>query len=221
MIRQPEGPDTFLARVRVRIVAGRFRGRRLEAPPGWTTRPITDRVKENLFNILGHRLGMPGELPKLDVLDLFSGPGSLGLEALSRGAGGCIFVERDRQALRALRENIAALGVGEVTRILADNAWTMRPPQAPKGNGFGLIFLDPPYRQATDMLQVTDLLERLTPVLGSDGVIVFRHEVGTRLPAEEALHGLRYVDERMYGRMKLVLLGRGQADSIEIGGASE
>ncbi len=202
----------------MRVVAGRFRGRGLEAPPGRTTRPITDRVKENLFNILGHRFAEPGALPPLDVLDLFSGPGSLGIEALSRGARSCVFVERDRAALQALRTNLTTLGLQSETRIVAENAWTMRPPRrahavadpataAPQSAGFGLVFLDPPYREATDVLRIADVLERLTPTLVPEGVIVFRHEVHTPRPPEQTLRGLRYVDERVYGHMRLVFIG--------------
>ncbi|MEW6251978.1 MAG: 16S rRNA (guanine(966)-N(2))-methyltransferase RsmD [Planctomycetota bacterium] len=196
----------------MRIVAGRFRGRRLDAPPGHATRPITDRVKENLFNILGHRLGEPGSLPPVAVLDLFSGPGSLGIEALSRGATTCTFVERDRTALRALRQNLEILGLADRTRIIAANAWTMHPPEpqpAAGGAGYGLIFVDPPYRDATDVLQVTDLLERLAPVLDDDGLIVFRHEVNATIPPADPLGVLEYADERVYGRMRLMLIRKG------------
>src|SRR5512139_1723714 len=156
----------------MRVIAGLFRGRKLEAPPGEVTRPITDRVKETLFNILGHRLAIPGQLPGLDVLDLFAGPGSLGIEALSRGARSCVFVERDRQALRCLRQNVEQLEIDSVSTILADNAWTMRVPQ--RNAGFGLIFVDPTYRDAQNTQRMLDLLDRLVPALAADGVIAFR-----------------------------------------------
>ena len=112
----------------MRVIAGRFRGRTLDAPPGQSTRPITDRAKETLFNVLGHRFALPGCLPGFVVLDVFAGTGSLGLEALSRGAAACTFVEQDRRALRYLRQNIARLGADGACTVLTDNAWTMRPP---------------------------------------------------------------------------------------------
>ncbi len=189
----------------MRVIAGLFRGRKLEAPPGEVTRPITDRVKETLFNILGHRLAIPGQLPGLDVLDLFAGPGSLGIEALSRGARSCVFVERDRQALRCLRQNIAHFEIDAVCTILADNAWTMRLPQ--RNAGFGLIFVDPPYRDTQNARQVLDLLDRLSPALTPEGVIAFRcAATAAALPAED-LRTLKAVDERVVGHMRLVLLG--------------
>lgn len=188
----------------MRVIAGQFRGRTLTAPPGCTTRPITDRIKETLFNILGHRHGTPGGLPALDVLDVFAGSGSLGIEALSRGARACVFVERDRRALRVLRENLEHVGVRASTRIVAENAWTMRPPENP--GGFGLVFVDPPYRDSAEALRAADLLSRLAPSLAAEGLIVFRQE--TSAPPLGELPTLQIVDEREYGRMRIVLLMR-------------
>jgi len=196
----------------VRVVAGTLRGRPLSAPPGTTTRPITDRVKETLFNILGHRLASPGELPAIDILDVFSGPGSLGIEALSRGARTCTFVERDRRALRSLRQNIGGCYLRGVTSILADNAWTMRPPETP--DGFGLIFVDPPYRDGQDPLRIIDLLERLAIVLSDDGLMVYRCDrKSPALPVDE-FRLLRCLDERAFGRMRVILLGHAADESL-------
>jgi len=178
----------------------------LESPPGQSTRPITDRVKETLFNILGHRLALPGTLPEVEVLDLFCGPGSLGIEALSRGARACTFVERDRQALLALRHNLARLGLEPTCTVMTDNAWTMRP-LSPPGR-FGLIFVDPPYRDTQDPLRVVDLLERLAPSLAADGLMVLRLSAQAAVPPPGGLRLLRYVDQRRTGRMQLLLLAR-------------
>lgn len=122
----------------MRVIAGTHRGRNLVAPEGRNTRPITDRAKESLFNVLGSRFGGPGSLPDLDVLDLFSGSGSLGIESISRGARSCLFVEKDRAALSALRENINTLKLGDAARIAPVNAWSLQP-TPPSPAGFGLI----------------------------------------------------------------------------------
>jgi 16S rRNA (guanine966-N2)-methyltransferase len=167
---------------------------------------MTDRAKETLFNILGHQLAAPGTLPGLAVLDVFSGPGTLGLEALSRGAASCTFVERDRAALTALRENIRRLDVASATAIRTDNAWTMRPPET--NAGFGLVFVDPPYRDAEDPLRVVDLLERLAPALAHDGLMVFRHETRAAPPPAEAFRTLTPLDVRQHRHMRLMLLAR-------------
>ena len=190
----------------MRVIAGKFRGSVIEAPPGWQTRPITDRVKEALFNIVGHRLGVPGMLPELAVLDLFAGAGSFGIECLSRGARTCLFVERDRKTLRVLRENLKKLRLLDVATVATENAWTMRVPEVAP-TGYGLIFVDPPYRAVGDTHRMLDLLERTALRLSTDGLVVFRFECSTPFsPAQ--LEGLRCVDERTVGRMRLLLFER-------------
>ena len=190
----------------MRVISGRFRGLKLDAPPGQTTRPITDRVKESLFNILGARHGMPGALPEMDVLDLFAGSGALGIEALSRGARGCLFVERDRRSLAVLRGNLARLKLGDQCRVVTDNAWTLRVPVLSDA-GFGLMFVDPPFRDVEATLRVIDLLDRLAPRLSDGGVIVLRHDVRTGF-SPDGLRELRVSDDRRMGRNRLLLLAR-------------
>ena len=129
----------------VRVVAGELRGRRLVAPPGSTTRPTSDRVREATFNALGSL----GAIEDAVVLDLFAGSGALGIEALSRGAAQCTFVERDRAALAALRANLDAL---PARRRSGHGACGATPPVGP----WDLALLDPPY--AFDGW--TDLLRR-------------------------------------------------------------
>src|SRR5205085_6438388 len=123
----------------VRIIAGQWRGRPLEAPPGRGTRPTSDRAREGLFSMLASRLGSFGDL---QVADLFAGTGALGLEALSRGAAHCVFVEKDRGALDILRRNIDRLGAGELAEIRAQSVEHAPQPARP----FDLILMDPPYR---------------------------------------------------------------------------
>ncbi len=96
----------------MRVVAGELRGRRIDAPPGNDTRPTTDKVREATFNALGSLDLVRDAL----VVDLYAGSGALGIEALSRGAAHCTFVERDRSALRTLRDNLAALGLDDRSR---------------------------------------------------------------------------------------------------------
>lgn len=121
----------------MRIIAGRWRGRPLIAPKGDTTRPTADRTREALFSMLTSRMG---DLEGLAVADLFAGSGALGLEALSRGAASCLFVEQDRNALDALRANAAKLGL-ERPDIRAISALALGMAQRP----LDLILMDPPY----------------------------------------------------------------------------
>jgi 16S rRNA (guanine966-N2)-methyltransferase len=128
----------------MRIVAGRFRGRSLAAPDDARTRPTSDRVRESVFNILEH--GIPDfSLAGVRVLDLFAGTGALGLEALSRGAAFCLFVEEDAAARGLIRRNVEALGLGGITKVFRRDATDLGP--AGNRGGFGLAFLDPPYER--------------------------------------------------------------------------
>jgi 16S rRNA (guanine966-N2)-methyltransferase len=121
----------------MRIIAGEWRGRSIEAPPGLATRPTADRVRETLFSMLTSRLG---SFEDLRVADLFAGSGALGFEALSRGAAGATFVERDAGAAAAIRRSADRLGASERVRILTGSALSL-----PKSEPFDLIFADPPY----------------------------------------------------------------------------
>jgi 16S rRNA (guanine966-N2)-methyltransferase len=126
----------------VRIIAGRYKGRRLTAPPGAETRPTSDRARQALFDMLLHAPWAEGAIAGAAVLDVFAGTGALGLEALSRGAASAAFIESGRPALAALRANIAACGAGDLCRVVAGDALT-----PPRGAACGLVFLDPPYGQ--------------------------------------------------------------------------
>ena len=106
---------------------------------------MPDRVKQSIFNILGCRYECPGELPPLRVADVFSGSGSMGFEALSRGAASCTFYEADRTALQALHRNMETLGAKNISTIVTGDAWNAAGRDA-KAGAFDLVFLDPPYR---------------------------------------------------------------------------
>lgn len=122
----------------MRIIAGEWRRRLLRAPEGEATRPTADRTRETLFAMLTSRLG---SFEGLQVADLFAGSGALGLEALSRGAAHCQFVEQDPAAIRALRTNIAALRAQATCSVTAGSVLSLGPAKAP----LDLVLLDPPY----------------------------------------------------------------------------
>lgn len=122
----------------MRIIAGDWRGRKLVAPKGEATRPTADRTRETLFSMLTSRVG---SFEGLAVADLFAGSGALGLEALSRGAASCLFVEQDRAALDAIRANVAALDARTRAQVSAGSVMTLGPAKA----AHDLILLDPPY----------------------------------------------------------------------------
>jgi 16S rRNA (guanine966-N2)-methyltransferase len=175
----------------MRVVAGSARGRRLQAPPGDATRPTLDRVREALFNALVSLDAVDGAR----VLDLFAGSGALGIEALSRGASHCTFVERARPAHAALEANLVATGLAERAEVLALDAvaWLDRQP----GGGFDLVLLDPPY--ATDDAQWAALLAGVATV-APDGVVVI--ESGRPVPVPAGWDVRR---EKRYGDTLLVI----------------
>ncbi|MBE7730388.1 16S rRNA (guanine(966)-N(2))-methyltransferase RsmD [Komagataeibacter sp. FXV3] len=130
----------------MRIIAGDCRGRTLHAPPGQTTRPTADRVRQALFDTLAHAPWAGIDfLRGARVLDGFAGTGALGLEALSRGAASAVFIEQNRAALRALRENVTVCGMGDRVMIRAMDM--LRLPVRGASGPVDLVFLDPPYNQ--------------------------------------------------------------------------
>ena len=182
----------------MRVIAGEFRGRRLLPPEGTDiTRPVTDRVKQSLFDILAP------EIEGSTVFDVFAGTGSMGLESLSRGAAACTFFEADRSALGRLRKNVAALGVVERATVVAGDLFRWFE-DAPGNTKVGIVFLDPPYRFLRER---ADELRRLAEGIASrhlapGGVVVFRHDARDAL----ALPALTVADRREYGGMVLEFL---------------
>lgn len=134
----------------MRIIAGEWRGRSIEAPSSLATRPTADRVRETLFSMLASRIG---SFEDLRVADLFAGSGALGLEALSRGAASATFVEIDPSAGAAIRRNSAKLGASERVRIIAASALRL-----PRSEPFDLIFADPPYAEGSGNAVVRSVL---------------------------------------------------------------
>nr|WP_070960717.1 16S rRNA (guanine(966)-N(2))-methyltransferase RsmD [Hyphomonas sp. Mor2] len=130
----------------MRIVAGQFKGRPIAAPKTDATRPTSDRARESLFNMIAHAPWSPG-LDRARVMDLFAGSGALGLEALSRGASFCLFVETAHAALSTIRKNVAALNLTTDTRIHRRSAIELGPRQDATDLPFDIAFLDPPYHK--------------------------------------------------------------------------
>lgn len=177
----------------MRVISGRAKGRRLKSVPGETTRPILDRVKENLFNILR------GEIAEAVWLDLFAGTGQVGIEALSRGAAQVVFVDAARAAIRTIEANLALTGLTKEAIVVQMDAFAYlaQPPKRP----FDLIYIAPPQykRLWVEVLQHLD--ERPSAFLAPDGQIVVQID-----PKEDEalmLKRLEEVDRRKYGNTLL------------------
>ena len=194
----------------MRVTGGRLAGRTLRAPKGLDTRPTTDRVRESLFGMLEHAEGAPLEGAR--VLDLFAGSGALGIEAISRGAAFCLFVETAAGARGAIRDNTEGLGLNGVTRLHRRSATSLGEKPAGMGERFTVAFLDPPYAQGL-----------LQPALGglragrwlADGALAVCEQ--DRREDAPSAEGFALTDERAYGDTVVRLLRYG-LDSAE-GGA--
>lgn len=170
----------------IRVVSGEFGGRKLVVPDGLATRPTTDKVRQAVFN----SLDSAGLIDGAAVVDLFAGSGALGIEALSRGAATCVFVERDRAALHALRANISTLGLEQRTTVVTSDV----PAWVPALRGIDLALIDPPYE--------FDGWEQLLTVLQVPDVVA---EAGRPIEPPEGWEAVR---SRRYGRTWVTQLER-------------
>ncbi|MGE0108668.1 MAG: 16S rRNA (guanine(966)-N(2))-methyltransferase RsmD [Bdellovibrionales bacterium] len=186
----------------MRITGGTLGGRKLNTPEGKTTRPTSDRVREALFDIIAHhdwgeKIGNP--LENRRVLDAFAGTGALGLESLSRGANECIFFEKDRNALKSLRDNIALLNQRPKSKILPIDA--THPPKT--DTPCSLVFLDPPYYKnlIPKTLEVLNKMRWITP----EALIIAETARGESLEMPPTLQQLLARD---YGDTSLLFFGK-------------
>lgn len=170
-----------------RVIAGSAGGRRLKAPPGQSTRPTADRVKEALFSSLG-------DLGGLRVLDLYAGSGALAIEALSRGAASAVVVEQDRRALAVIRENLASAGVAAAATVVGSSvaAFCARP----SGGPFDVVLADPPYRIGAEALAGDLAALAGAGALAPGARIVLERD---RRHPEPPPAGLRHDSDRSYG----------------------
>ena len=189
----------------MRIIAGEFGGRVIDSPSERTTRPTTDRVRESIFSSVYSRLP---DLTDVIVLDAFAGSGALGIEALSRGAASCTFVERDRAARAVLEKNLSTLGLkAPRVRVIAGDVFE-RHALVPSAR-FSLVLLDPPYAEQAAL--VRDLLVALDDhgQLADGGLIVYEHALDDRQAvAEEFASGGRFAldGQKKYGKIGVTYL---------------
>ncbi len=181
----------------MRVVGGRFRGRPLAGPKSNAIRPTADRLREALFNILHHAYGDP--VGGARVLDLFAGTGALGIEAASHGAAFVLFVDDGAEARALLRENVAALGLGGMSRIFRRDATKLGPahPLEP----FSLVFLDPPYGK--NLAAAALVSARDGGWLAPGALVVVEEAVKSRFAAPE---GFAELERRAYADTEFVLL---------------
>lgn len=187
----------------IRVIAGRAKGRRLKMVPGEGTRPVMDRVKEALFSILG------AAVQGSSFLDLFAGTGSVGIEALSRGAGRVVFIDSDRLAIRTIHENLTITGLADGAEVLRTNAFEYLERRGIEP--FEYIYIAPPQYKGLWKDVLLHLDENPAP-LAEDGIAI------VQIDPDEAedlpLHWLALYDERLYGNTLLRFFERVSAEDL-------
>ncbi|ACM21626.1 DNA methyltransferase, putative [Geotalea daltonii FRC-32] len=183
----------------MRIISGSAKGRKLASPKDMRVRPTADRVKESLFNILTNLMD---DLSAVRTLDIFAGTGSLGIEMLSRGGAYAVFVDNHRQSAAMIAKNLQMLGFAEKSRLMVEEALVALRLLERQGDGFDLIFLDPPYSKG----HTEKILEFLSHSLlaTDDTIVVAEFSVQEDIPA--GFGQLQQFDRRVYGDTVLAFL---------------
>ena len=180
----------------MRVIAGDFKGRQISAARGDNTRPTTDKIKENVFNIMGQFFD--GGC----VLDLFAGSGNLGIEALSRGMDHAVFIDLDVNAIRVIKENIFRLKLQKRAEIYRNDAFKALALLSKKGARFDLIFLDPPYGK----ISITELIAMIVTneLLNDDGLIMCEYSKGIEIVYD--VSSLKELKHELYGSVEILIL---------------
>lgn len=174
----------------MRIIAGEARNRKIKTRKGFDTRPTLESVKESLFSIIAPYL------EECVFLDLFSGSGSIALEAISRGAKRAIMIEKDSEALRYIIENIDSLGFADKCRAYKNDAARAIEILGRKNEKFDIIFMDPPYQDEVCKKILKEIQK--ADILAEDGLIICEHHLYENL--EDEISGFRKTDERKYNK---------------------
>ena len=181
----------------MRIVSGHHRGRTIHTPEGRNTRPTSDQTRESIYNILDHADWAP-PLDGAHVMDVFAGSGALGLEAISRGAEFCVFVERHPQALAAIRKNIDHFKLGDEARIHRFDATKLKLAPANRPAPFTHVFMDPPYGKGL----WSPVLRRLPQYMSEDGVVILEESKETDINPK----GWTVMADKVWGAARVVFL---------------
>ena len=183
----------------MRIVSGSLRGRNIETPAGRNTRPTSDQTRESIFNILAHAEWSP-PLEDAIAADIFAGSGALGLEAVSRGAAFCLFVETEPKARAAIRANIEKMKISEDTRLHRYDATKLKIAPGNLRGKFTHIFMDPPYNKGLWKPVLSRLLQQ--DLLADDGVIILEESV----EAEVEPRGFEILADKSWGAARVLFM---------------
>lgn len=184
----------------MRVISGSARGRKLKAPAGLTTRPTTDRIKESLFNIIA------GDLYNCRFLDLFSGSGGMGIEALSRGAEAAVFVDSSRNSISVINENISAVRFEERSEVLSCDVSYAISALGRRNEKFDIIFMDPPYNKGFVSSTLTYIVN--ADILSDEGYVIAEQSQEDEIPNIQGLEVFRVKD---YKITKMTFLRKAQS----------
>ena len=182
----------------MRIIAGKLKGITLHPPQNKITRPLKDRARESIFNLLTHSNKMSFQFEKSNILDLYAGTGSFGLECLSRQAGSVCFVEKANDAKKILEKNIEKLKVKKNAYIFLDDVFDLIKRNSIFKSKFDLIFCDPPFKDSN----IEKLIQLIcnNNVLQKDGILILHRNINTN---EKLPNYFKIIDERLYGISKI------------------
>ena len=189
----------------MRIIAGKFKGNTLYGPTNTKIRPLKDMVRESIFNFLIHSNKISFQLEQSNVLDLYSGTGSFGLECLSRQSSKVVFVEKEKKAVKILEKNIEKLREKNKTRIFVNNIFSAIEKVSKykdawiAGLKYNLIFCDPPFKD-TNINKLIELII-VKNLIKKNGIIILHRHMDTK---EKLTNSFKIIDERVYGRSKII-----------------
>ncbi|MEM9446623.1 MAG: 16S rRNA (guanine(966)-N(2))-methyltransferase RsmD [Verrucomicrobiota bacterium] len=183
---------------RVRVTSGSAGGLFLHIPRDFPSRPTQDKIKQAIFSSLGNLVGNASR-----VLDLYAGVGSLGIEALSRGAAHCTFVDKHRSALNAIKQNLEHCHLQEAAEVVGSDALRFCASEATSGEQYDLVFLDPPYAREKIQLETFPITKYLPQILTSNGIIIWEHNTPNKCQDYSALECTKTTT---YGSTTITLL---------------
>ncbi len=182
----------------MRVISGEYRGKKLYTLEGTNTRPTLDRVKESLFNIIQNRI------LDANILDLFAGSGSLGIETLSRGARHAVFCDYSFEAIKIIKKNIEATKYIEKSTIINKDYLITLKQLSKLNKKFDIVFLDPPYKSDFGIKAINGIIN--LDLIAEDGIIILETDDENRKKDIEEIEQIKIFDERKYGSVKLIFI---------------
>lgn len=184
----------------MRIISGNFKGKKIFLPIDKNTRPLRDMVKESIFNLIQHSNKINLKIDNSNILDLFSGIGSFGLECFSRGANKIVFIENYTHVLKILKKNIEILNANKNCEIIENDCFKFFENRKGFTNKFDIIFMDPPYKEKKINILIKKIKE--DKILNKNGIIIIHRHKKDEIKISE---NLKILDERTYGISKITI----------------